>query len=145
MDQSDAIKQLEAGRAILGPILAAHGFIWVSGSRGHGSGGPFDSGEYVRGDRRLELHFRYSLGLVTYHIGEISISHQDYMRHTGRRALAQYPSVSTDALDGFRDLAHDLSNFGDDFFSGDGSSFKDAALKAKAYWSLPGFRRLEAK
>lgn len=82
---------------------------------GRGSGGEFAYGEYARGDRRLELHFRYSLGLVTYHTGSNTLSHEAYMKALGAGSTeAQYPRYSDDLLDGFRHLAA-----GDDFLSGD--------------------------
>ena len=67
------------GLQILDPVLKQHGFTFEEGTSGHGSGGDFVSGMYVRGNRKLELHLRYSLGLVTYHFGSAAVSHQDYM------------------------------------------------------------------
>lgn len=58
---------LERGVAILDSVLAPAGFRFVLREEGRGSGGDFAWGEYVRGERRLELHYRYSLGNVVYH------------------------------------------------------------------------------
>src|SRR5690606_17601263 len=98
---------LAAGCAILEPVLAPHGFVWVPGAAGHSSGGSSASGSFVRGTRRLELHFRYSLGLVTYHLGETSLDHDSYMRVVlGAKPVNQYPGFSSDPMDGFHHLAH---------------------------------------
>ena len=111
---------LRAGTAILDPILLRHGFRWTAEQTGKGSGGEFACGQYVRGDRRLELHFRYSLGLVAYHVGEYALDHESYMEVLGvPRGAAQYPGFSDDPLDGFRHLAHDLDAYGAEFLAGD--------------------------
>src|SRR5208283_2251673 len=53
-----------------------------------------------RVDRSLELHFRHSLGLVTYRVGRISLAHEDYMwAVVGQRSATHYPGFSTDPLD----------------------------------------------
>src|SRR5437867_4871943 len=87
---------LEAGREILDPVLAPHGFHWVLERSGEGSGGRFVSGAYVRGNRRLELHSRFSLGLVSYSLGDRCVGHTDYRRVAlapGERSL--YPGFPT--------------------------------------------------
>jgi hypothetical protein len=142
MDESHAIRSLELGRQLLASTLESHGFAWVPGSAGKGSGGHFASGAYIRGDRRLELHFRLSLGLVTYHLGSVSISHDDFMRYTGHGHDAKYPGFSSDPLDAFRDLASDLASFGGDFLSGDGSQLVAAKAAADAAKNLSGFEQL---
>ncbi len=95
--------------------------------------GVFASGDFVRGDRRLELHFRHSVGLVKYHMGSHSASHEAYMREVlGGHAGNRYPGFSDDPLDGFHHLAHDLGNFASDFLIGDGAALVRAALKEVA-------------
>ena len=110
---------LEAGRIILDPILTGYGFRWEAERVGHGSGGKFASGAYIRDARRLELHFRFSLGLVSYSLGDGQMSHVDYMRvavsPSGRGA---YPGFSQDPLDGFRHLAEDIARHASAFLSG---------------------------
>jgi len=122
--------------------MEAEGFEWRQGAFGNGSGGPFASGEYVRGDRRLELHFRYSLGMVTYHIGNLALSHEQFMRHTGHRLEAKYPGFSKDPIHAFRDLAEDLSRFGGDFLKGNGAEFRAAHTASNEYEKQSGFHRL---
>jgi hypothetical protein len=124
---------LREGSKILDRVLRPHGFTFVEGPSGSGSGGHFAAGNYVRGDRRLELHFRHSLGLVTYHIGALSASHEAYMRDLlGREGGNRYPGFSDDPLDGFRHLAHDLERFAADFLSGSGATLKAAAARETA-------------
>jgi hypothetical protein len=71
---------LRQGRSTLDPVLYAHDFSFKDGGSGVGSGGRYAFGSYVNKDRRLELHFRFSLGLVTYHFGKNSLDHESYMR-----------------------------------------------------------------
>jgi len=127
---NQVIKRFAEGRRLIDPIMNANGFHWETGHSGKASGGLFASGQYVKDDRRLELHFRRSLGLVTYHIGRVSLSHDAYMRHVARYARARYPGFSSDPLDGFIHLAHDLRNFGADFLSGSGQALQEAKQKA---------------
>ena len=79
---------------------------------------------FAAANRALELHFRHSLGLVRYHIGSSSIVHEDYMWSAiGRRHASEYPGFSTDPLDGFRHLLHDLESHGTDFLQGSDAEF----------------------
>jgi hypothetical protein len=110
---------LTAGIEILAPLMVSHGFVYFQTAAGVGSGGPFASGEFRRSDRRLELHFRYSLGLVTYHLGSAALSHEEYMWSVlGRRHASHYPGFSRDALGGFRHLLLDLEQYSSDFLTG---------------------------
>jgi hypothetical protein len=119
----DPKQTLLKGIAILRPCLDSHGFAFKLGTVGKGSGGDFASGEFSRDDRRLELHFRYSLGLVTYHIGDHTLDHESYLRYLGKWQQHKYPGFSDDPLDGFHHLLHDLRNFCMDFLSGPGHNF----------------------
>ena len=122
------------GAEILTQTLAPHGFSFVQGPIGKGSGGHFASGDFVRGDRRLELHFRYGLGLVKYHLGDVSIDHETYLRSLGKWPERRYLDFSSEPLESFRALAHDLTRFCSDFLSGPGTEFKAFAA---AYASNP--------
>lgn len=122
---------LERGVAELAGVLGPAGFQFVETDDGVGSGGAYASGEFRRGDRRLELHFRSSLGLVRYHFGEESLSHQELVR--GVRALerisaeGEYPGFSDDPMAGFHHLRNDLDRFGGVFLRGGAKAFR--ALK----------------
>jgi len=140
--ESKATKILRKGRQLLDPIMEKHGFHWEPGKAVKGSGGYADSGQYVKGNRRLELHFRYSLGLVSYHIGNNSLSHESYMQYSVGKGKAQYPGFSSDPLDSFRHLAHDLQKYGDDFLSGSGQKFDQAVAIARDKEKSPGFTKL---
>jgi len=130
---SGAQQALKAGVEILDHLMRSHGFVYTSTSAGVGSGGSFASGEFHRGDRTLELHFRYSLGLVTYHVGHLALSHEDYMWSImGRRWGTQYPGFSTDPLDGFRQLLMDLKEHCTDFLVGSDADFAANVERAEA-------------
>lgn len=124
---------LTSGTTILDAALVPHGFHFEFRGEDVGSGGAFAWGEYVRGDRRLELHFRHSLGLVTYHVGDLAIAHSPYMVALGCDQAARYPGVADDPLAGFRDLAHDLANLAAaDFLAGSADILREAASVAAA-------------
>ncbi len=135
------LETLRAGRKILDEIMLPHGFIFVAEQFGKSCGGDYACGEYVRGDRKLEIHFRFSLGLVTYHIGALTITHQDYMRALlGKNGANKYPGFSDDPLDAFRDLKYDLANFCNDFLDGKGEELERCVTKARE--QPKGFRAL---
>jgi hypothetical protein len=122
---------LDRGVVELADVLGPAGFTFVAVDEDDGSGGASASGEFRRGDRRLELHVRRSLGLVRYHFGDQALSHEDLVR--GVRALegisaeAEYPGFSDDPAAGFRHLRADLQRFGDVFLTGGAKAFR--ALK----------------
>jgi hypothetical protein len=138
MTKAEPGDTLRAGTAILDTILAPHGFIVGPISSGAASGGSFAWCEYCRGNRRLRLHFRYSLGLVEYELGGVTLSHEDFMWSVqGRRWATNYPGFSKDPLDGFRHLAADLTQYAQDFLTGSDNDFirhadRAAALKRTA-------------
>jgi hypothetical protein len=141
--ENKAFLILDEGRKLIDPIMRANGFHWQAGSSGKSSGGYFASGQYVKkNNRRLELHLRHSLGLVTYHIARLSLSHEDYMAHTAGKGKYQYPGFSSDPLDGFKHLASDLENYASDFLSGTGEDFKKARESAEERNKLSGFKKI---
>jgi hypothetical protein len=127
----DPKRQLLAGVRILDEVLCLFGFEFRFENEGRGSGGRFASGSYYRDDRRLELHFRGSVGMVTYWIGERRLTHLEYMHSLGVYGQNRYPDFSDDALDSFRELAGDIAAFAQDFTSGSGDSFKSFADELK--------------
>jgi hypothetical protein len=114
------------GAKILDAVLLPKGFRFQFRKEGKGSGGNFAWGEFVREDRRLELHFRQSLGLVRYHVGDQSAFHESYMRELGVWDQCRYPGFSEDPAAAFHDLAHDLG-LADDFLSGWAAVLRTAA------------------
>jgi len=123
-DETRALQVLEAGRQILAPVLEPAGFVFVPHYSGKSSGGYSACGAFTRKKRSLELHFRYSLGLVSYSVGRRRLSHRDYMRSLGHEQEAAYPGFSDDPLDGFRHLREDLERFGAEFLTGSAADFR---------------------
>ena len=119
---------LRKGAQFVQAVLAPHGFNFEIRGTGSSSGGTFAWGEFVRGNRGLELHFRYSLGIVRYHIADQSASHETYMRELGAWADCRYPGFSEDPMDAFRNLAHDLT-VAEDFLFGTGEVLRIASEK----------------
>ena len=122
---------LARGAAELAQVLEPAGFVFIDGGEESGSGGSSASGDFLRDDRRLELHVRSSLGLVRYHFGDYAISHEDLVRGvrgTERTAgPSEYPGFAEDPLAGFRHLRADLERFGAVFLTGGAKAFR--ALK----------------
>jgi len=123
----DPKEALLDGAKILDTVLLPNGFQFQFQKEGKGSGGNFAWGEFVREDRRLELHFRQSLGLVRYHVGDQSASHESYMRELGAWEQCRYRGFS-EIPAAFHDLAHDLG-LAEDFLSGLAAVLLAAAAK----------------
>jgi hypothetical protein len=121
-------EQLRAGAAILVELLEPAGFRFAMPTVGNSSGGRFAIGEFVRGNHRLELHYRFGLGIVIYHIGDCSLSHTELMRSQGFSKQAEFPTILDKSLLGFHAVLSDLRNFGSPFLDGDSTQF---ALLAK--------------
>jgi len=127
----DVLEALNSGVLILRELMTRYQFSDALTAAGKGSGGNFASAEFVRGNRRLELHFRHSLGLVNYHVGNVSLSHGDYIWSVlGKRWASHYPGFSEDPLDGFRDLRRDLEEYATAFLSGTEADFLRCAENA---------------
>jgi len=140
-----ALETFRAGCTILDEVLNRHRFFLIEGLSSESSGGNFASGEYVRDDRRLEIHFRFSVGLVTYHVGSLSLVHDSYMQVLlGKNGGNQYPGFSEDPLDGFRDLRYDLSHFCEDFLNGSGEEFAGCVKKANELAKIKRFKALSS-
>jgi hypothetical protein len=120
---------LRTGVAELESLFALHGFRFTQLDSGSSSGGAFARGEYRRGDRFVELHFRQSLGLISYHVGSASLGHEEYVRAV--RAIdhiaeaSAYPGFFKDSISEFRALADDLRRFGPRFLAGTDDDFQE--------------------
>lgn len=125
---NDAQIKLLAGAEILVSALGPYGFSFILEASEKGSGGQFASGAFCKNDRRLELHFRDSLGLVCYHIGQNSLDHETYMRLLGVYGKNQYPDFPDDPLQSFHHLAADIEKYCDSFTAGNGTRFHALAV-----------------
>lgn len=131
MTEAEVRELLQSGTLILKGVLAPHRFKVGRIESGTGSGGPFAICEFRRRNllpwghqRRLRLHFRYSLGLVEYEAAGVTVSHEDLMWSVlGRRGMTKYPGFSDDPLDGFRHLASDIENHAQTFLDGTDDDF----------------------
>ncbi len=143
---SKPLEFLEQGCAIVNEVLLPHGFRREKTVSGKASGGEFASTSYVNGSRRLELHFRYSLGLVSYHFGSLAISHEGLMRAVlGAKGGSKYPGFSEVPTDAFQDLAYDLAHFAKSFLNGEESEFSKYVTENEKFETLSGFARLAGR
>ena len=98
-----------AGCELNAPVLVSDGFQFRLRDAALSSGGHFAWGEYVRGDRRLALPVRASLGLVTYHLDDLQVPHEAFVRTVhGASGGNAFPRFLTTLSMGFRHLRHDL-------------------------------------
>jgi len=137
-------RQLLEGCKLLDPILLPFGFAFELVGAGAGSGGPAAHGFYARDDRRLDLHVRWNLGLVSYTLDGLELSHADFMLGVAAGANA-YPGVSDDPQIAFAHLASDLERFGTDFISGSGDEFRRCYREVEGLSGMSGFKRMEER
>jgi hypothetical protein len=137
-------EMLREGVMLLEPVLGPAGLRFVLGSTGRGSGGAFASGAFIKEDRKLELHFRHSLGLVAYHVGAATLPHEEFVRAVRQGTeRGRYPGVSSDPLQAFRDLRADLEDYGQVFLQGPAEDFLDLEAWVRANPLPQGFHRLQ--
>jgi len=144
------LKIIKEGSEILKSILESNGFAFSIDSEGSGSGGQFASASWSKGTRKLEYHFRYSLGLVTYHFENKCIEHEFLIwAFSGRKKVSNYPGYPKSELDGFENLNKDLNEYCSVFLSGSYDELKEKFEKAeelKKYWAtLSPLKRVEVK
>jgi hypothetical protein len=132
---------LIAGVKLLDPILSREGFVFVVETERQSSGGRSCSGAFVRGNRRLELHFCWSLGFISYQVGEMMLSHSEYLRAQGVKG--KYPGFSDKPIESFEHLRSDLDQAGRVFLSGNKEEFKQLVEKSKKFPEPKGFKALE--
>ena len=136
------IEILRDGRIVLDQVMNKYGFAFEDGPSGKSSGGPSASGTYVNKDRKLEVHFRYPLGLLTYHFGTVSIEHESYVHALlGNEGGNKYPGFADSPSVQFEDLARDLQHFAASFLDGDFESFSQIAKTAAQRKKISGFAR----
>ena len=120
------------GAELLKPLFSQHGFAFAQLAAGTGSGGAFATAGFRRADRSFELHFRFSLGIVTYRIGSESISHEELMCSVlGGPNRSRYPGFSNDPMDAFRDLRDDLREYCSEFLVGPDEAFLHRIQEAR--------------
>jgi hypothetical protein len=142
----DPTHVLELGAQELGLLLGPAGFQFAATGSGSSSGGPFASGEFRRGDRRLELHVRFSLGMVTYHVAESLLTHEELVRAAkGLLAISgdpEYPGFSDDPREAFPRLRRDIERFGQCFVAGTVEEFQALRHWAQTHPKATGFAAL---
>ena len=141
--ENTSLNTLREGCKILDPVLNSHSFRFHFEGSGPSSGGLFARGVYTNGDRKLELHFRHSLGLVRYHFGTLSIAHDSYMYAVlGPQGGNRYPGFPESPRLAFENLKCDLENYSSAFLVGDQKEFVRCAEIAKTRESIVGLARI---
>lgn len=132
----------------MAPVFQRYGFNFTIDGEGQSSGGEFTFGAWRKGNRKFEFHYRHSLGLVNYYLGEESIGHQWYLwAVTGKKHSGSYPGISEDPLDSFNRLKNDIEQYCDIFLQGSDSELLAVINKGRElyeWWkSLSPLKKLE--
>lgn len=112
------------GVRILSTYLEPLGFHFKLSGTGQSSGGHFAYGKFICGDREIELHFRWSLGLVSYKAANTILGHEDYINLVNKHGQNKYPNFSNEPNDAFKCLKFDLENFLVDFTENNAFQFR---------------------
>ena len=141
--ENTSLNILRESSKILDHVLHSHFFKFHLEGSGPSSGGPFAQGVYTNGTRKLELHFRHTLGLVRYHFGNLSMTHDSYMYAVlGPQGGNRYPGFPENPLLAFENLKSDLENYSSAFLVGDEKEFARCAEIAKKRESIVGLGRI---
>ena len=128
----DPDQMMAAGRALLEPVLAPHGFRFESLEVGRSGGGAYTIAHFVRGARSLELHVRQALTGVVYRIGPEALWHADYMRLVVPDGQpTHYQGRLDEPLTAFKELRADLVAYGEDFMSGEDAALREVMAQAR--------------
>lgn len=122
-------QQLLDGVKILSTYLEPLGFHFKLLGTGQSSGGHFAYGQFICGDREIELHYRWSLGLVSYKVGNLVLGHEDYINLLDKHGQNKYPNFSDEPNDAFKCLKFDLENLMEDFAKKNAILFRQKALE----------------
>ena len=125
--QPGKAEMMKEGARYLMSVLQPLGFVFRIVQTGASSGGTFCQAEFSCKRRKIELHFRWGLGMVLYHIGDISVSHKAYIEALGAGSASRYPGFYNDKMEAFRSLAHDFALIRSDFIDGEGRILAEAA------------------
>lgn len=135
-------EELESGVTILAPALTPHGFVFMFQDAGCGSGGNFAWGKYVRHDRSLHLHHRRGLGIIQYHIADLCIDHETYLKSLGVENQSDVLWMPLESgIDRYKGLRSDLERFCSDFLSGPAVEWTSAAIVYKQFLAARGQQR----
>lgn len=143
MKKMNPKEELLKGVKLLEPILQPYGFRFILENEGFSSGGHSAGGAFVAGNKRVELHFRYSLGLVSYQIAPHKVNHVDYIPAQGGKG--RYPGFSKKPIDAFKNLADDIKKYGALFLNKETTRFEELAKELKANPPIKGFKALSSK
>ncbi len=117
------------GVKILSTYLEPLGFHFKLKGTGNSSGGNFACGQFVCDDKEIELHFRWSLGLVSYKVKNLILMHEDYINLLEKHGQNKYPNFSNNPNDAFTCLKFDLENLLKDFTENNAIEFRQKAPK----------------
>jgi hypothetical protein len=122
-------EQLQAGIEVLNPFLNHVGYQFQFEQDGTGSGGHYAYGRFINGDRSIELHQRWGLGIVNYQIGDLAIDHSSYLAGLGVDRDSHYLWLRLElGIERYNGLLQDLQEFCDDFLTGDADQWRKIAM-----------------
>lgn len=138
-----AAAKLAAGLAHIAAVLEQHSFVRTGDDAGKGSGGPFATATFVKGDRQLHLWLRLDSLSVRYQLGDQELDHATLMRELlGPGGPNRFPAYAENAELAFAALRHDLERFCSDFLDGTGDEFRRCAAAAVHDAKLTGAQHL---
>lgn len=116
---------------IVGSYLKENEFLLSNSQIDKGSGGFFIICRFEKGNRKINIFYRYSLGPVEYSIGENKIDHVSYMKFLQVDEKSKYPGFTDSPEESFKNLLSDIKNYCQDFICGDGDQFQEFSRKLR--------------
>ena len=143
MNEKQCEQRLLAGTKKLDPVLNSLGFVFRISGRGISSPGPYATGFYEKGNKKIGLIYRSisgsaGLGAVIYEDGQAGADHGTIMRYLGKKGfnklrydenrLSSYSYLA--GGDVFDALAYDIQNFGVEFLTSSEDQFSTTLKEA---------------
>jgi hypothetical protein len=138
MNPEECQQKLVAITEKLNPVLNPLGYVFEADGYAVSSGGPFASGFFVNGEKKIGLIYRSfsGLGSVNYECRQSAVSHSDLMRYLGKedqsklkydsKKFSSYAREEGDVLDA---LIHDIQSFEIDLLTSSSEQFYRALRK----------------
>jgi hypothetical protein len=142
MEPHEPRELLQAGVEVLNPFLNSVGYHFQFDHDGQGSGGYYACGRFACGNRSIELHHRWGLGIVNYQFSGFSLDHSAYLDGLGLDRDSHYLWLRLEAgIDRYEGLLEDLRQFCADFLTGTASQWMSIALANAEARKAEHFRR----
>jgi hypothetical protein len=146
MNPKECERQLVEYSQKLDPVLNPLGFAFEISMSGVSSPGPFATGFYVNGDKKIGLIYRsgFGFGSVIYEYHQTSVSHDGLMSYLGKTDVSKlsfdsdkFMSYSKNGGNALDALIYDIQNFEVGFLTKDNEQYGKVLKEISKTYNVP--------